>query len=117
MKGAEYAHSRRPRNPPGRGEARAAFVLFLFLTARRRFGFAWRRFPVPPAMSRDRILRIIAHALRFKVTYPGWRWPRDTEAETRRAAEALLEHIELSNCRIEMGESAKPHSTYGEPTR
>ena len=67
-------------------------------------------------MSRERILRIIAHALRFKVTYPGWRWPRDTEAETRRAAEAVLEHIELSNCRVEAGESAKLHSTFGDKT-
>jgi hypothetical protein len=68
-------------------------------------------------MSRDRILRIIAHALRFKVKYPGWRWPRDTETETKRAAESLLEHIELSNCRVEAGEPAKPHSTLGEPGR
>ena len=66
-------------------------------------------------MSRDRILRIIAHALRFKVTYPGWRLPRDTEAETKRAAEAVLEHIELSNCKVEAGEAAKPHSTHGDP--
>lgn len=66
-------------------------------------------------MSRHRILRIIARALRFKVKYPGWRWPRDTEAETKRAAEALLARIELSNGRVEMGESAKPHSTYGDP--
>ncbi len=68
-------------------------------------------------MSRDRILQIIAFALRFKVKYPGWRWPRDTEAETKRAAEALLAHIELSNCKVEMGECTKPHSTYGEPMR
>lgn len=68
-------------------------------------------------MSRDRILRIIAHALRFKVKYPGWRWPRDTEAETTRAAETLLAHIELSNCRVEAGEPAKPHSTHGGPER
>jgi hypothetical protein len=69
-------------------------------------------------MSRERILRIIAHALRFKVTYPGWRWPRDTEAETKRAAEAVLAHIELSNCTVEAGEAAKPHSTHGgEPPR
>lgn len=64
-------------------------------------------------MSRERILRIIAHALRFKVKYPRWRWPRDSEPETMRAAEAILEHIELSNCKVEAGESAKPHSTYG----
>lgn len=69
-------------------------------------------------MSRERIVRIIAHALRFKVTYPRWRWPRDTEAETKRAAEAILAHIELSNCKVEAGEPAKPHSTHGgEPPR
>lgn len=105
----------------GRGAARAGVraggidVLFLFLTCRRRFGFVRRGFPCRTAMSRDRILRIIAYGLRFKIRYPGWRWPRDTEADTRRAAEALLEHIELSNCRVEAGESAKPHSTHGEP--
>jgi hypothetical protein len=64
-------------------------------------------------MSRERILRIISHALRFKVKYPGWRWPRDSEAETKRAAEAILAHIELSNCKVEAGEAAKPHSTFG----
>lgn len=37
-----------------------------------------------PAMSRERILRIIAHAFRFKVKYPGWRWPHDSEAEAKR---------------------------------
>ena len=68
-------------------------------------------------MSRERILRIIAHALRFKVKYPGWRWPRDSEPDTNRAAEAILAHIELSNCKVEAGEAAKPHSTYGEPSR
>ena len=68
-------------------------------------------------MSRERIVRIIAHALRFKVKYPGWRWPRDTEDDTKRAAEAILAHIELSNCKVEAGEAAKPHSTYGEPSR
>lgn len=62
-------------------------------------------------MSRERILGIIAYALRFKVRYPGWRWPRDTEPETARAAEAILEHIELSNVKVEAGEAAKPHST------
>ena len=67
-------------------------------------------------MSRDRILRIIAYALRFKVKYPGWRWPRDTEPDTKRAAEAILEQIELSNCRIEAGAPPKPHSTFGGET-
>jgi hypothetical protein len=68
--------------------------------------------PAPArAMSRDRILRIIAYALRFKVRYPGWRWPRDSEAETRRAAEALLEHLELSNVKLDQGNPPKPHST------
>ena len=62
-------------------------------------------------MSRERILGIIAYALRFKVSYPGWRWPRDTEPETARAAEAILEHIELANVKVEAGEAAKPHST------
>jgi len=66
------------------------------------------------SMSRERILGIIAYALRFKVKYPGWRWPRDTEAETKRAAEAILAHIELANCKVESGAAAKPHSTYGE---
>jgi len=64
-------------------------------------------------MSRERILGIIAYALRFKVRYPGWRWPRDTEPETARAAEAILEHIELSNVKVEAGAAAKPHSTTG----
>jgi hypothetical protein len=67
-------------------------------------------------MSRDRILRIIAHALRFKVKYPGWRWPRDSEPATQRAAEAILAHIELSNCGVEAGEPAKPHRTPGPDT-
>ena len=62
-------------------------------------------------MSRERILGIIAYALRFKVRYPGWRWPRDTEPETARAAAAILEHIELSNVKVTPGEAAKPHST------
>lgn len=62
---------------------------------------------------RERIVRIIAYALRFKVTYPGWRWPRDTEDDTKRAAEAILAHIELSNVKVEAGEAAKPHSTFG----
>ena len=64
-------------------------------------------------MSRERILGIIAYALRFKVRYPGWRWPRDTEPETARAAEAILAHIELSNVKVEAGAAAKPHSTTG----
>ena len=64
-------------------------------------------------MSRERILRIIAYALRFKVRYPAWRWPRDSEAETARAAEAILEHIELSNCAVVPGAPPKPHSTHG----
>ena len=69
-------------------------------------------------MSRERILRIIAYALRFKVTYPGWRWRRDTEPDTKRAAEAVLAHLELSNCKVEAGDAPKPHSTFGgEPTR
>ena len=62
-------------------------------------------------MSRERILGIVAYALRFKVRYPGWRWPRDSEPETARAAEAILEHIELSNAKVEAGEAPKPHST------
>lgn len=62
-------------------------------------------------MSRERIVRIIAHALRFKVSYPGWRWPRDTEAETKRAAEAILDHIELSNVKVEARAAPKGHST------
>ena len=65
-------------------------------------------------MSRERILRIVAHALRFKVRYPGWRWPRDSEPETARAAEAIVAHLELANCRIVPGEPAKQHSTPGE---
>jgi hypothetical protein len=67
-------------------------------------------------MSRERILRIIVHALRFKVKYPGWRWPRDTEPDTKRAAEAILAQLELSNCRIEVGDAPKPHSTFGRET-
>jgi len=65
-------------------------------------------------MSRERILRIVAHALRFKVRYPGWRWPRDTERETTCAAEAIVEHLELSNCSVVAGELDEPHSTPGE---
>jgi hypothetical protein len=67
-------------------------------------------------MSRERIVRIIAHALRFKVKYPGWRWPRDTEPDTQRAAEAILAHIELSNCTVEAGEAAQAHRTPGDGT-
>jgi hypothetical protein len=50
------------------------------------------------------------------VKYPGWRWPRDTEPDTKRAAEAILAHIELSNCKVEAGEAAKGHRTPGEGT-
>jgi hypothetical protein len=64
-----------------------------------------------PLVSRERILRIIAHALRFEVRYPGWRWPRDSEPETARAAQAILEHLELSNCTVEAKEPPKAHST------
>ncbi len=67
-------------------------------------------------MSRERILRIVAHALRFKVRYPGWRWPRDTEPETARAAAAIVEHLELANCSIVPGEPGREHGTPGEGT-
>ncbi len=86
----------------------------MFLTPARRLGFRCGFLLPPNPVPRERILRILAYALRFKVKYPGWRWPRDTEAETKRAAEAILEHIELSDCKVEAGAAAKSHSTHGD---
>ncbi len=66
---------------------------------------------------RDRIRSILAFALRHKVHYPSWRWPRDTEADTARAADAILKHFELSDVRLSMGAAPTPHSTPGQPGR
>ncbi len=62
-------------------------------------------------MSRQRILNIIAFALRFKVGYPGWKWPRGSEPQSASAAAAILDHIEQSNHAVTPGPQPRWHAT------
>ncbi len=62
---------------------------------------------------RERITQIIAFGLRHKS--PALRWKSHDDDAPKRAAEALLQHLELSNVQLTMGPPLGHHSTPGDP--